>query len=86
MNARKQNLKNILNRPKQLEEILEEQLESALIQHKRSNYHLFLSAISAGLEVGFSFFLMAALFISALRYIMQLLAGTPTIRLSTVAD
>jgi formate-nitrite transporter family protein len=55
-------LKNALNKPKQINEILEEQIETALREHNRSNQDLFLSAISAGLEVGFSVFLMAVIF------------------------
>jgi formate/nitrite transporter FocA (FNT family) len=56
------NLKNALNKPKKINEILEEQIETALAEHNRSNQDLFLSAISAGLEVGFSVFLMAVIF------------------------
>jgi formate/nitrite transporter FocA (FNT family) len=55
-------LKDALNKPKQIDEILDEQIETALREHNRSNQDLFLSAISAGLEVGFSVFLMAAIF------------------------
>lgn len=56
------NQKNILNTPKQIEEILEEQLEKALREHTRSKQHLFLSALSAGLEIGFSVLLMATVY------------------------
>jgi formate/nitrite transporter FocA (FNT family) len=55
-------LKEALNEPKRINEILDEQIETALRQHNRSNQDLFLSAISAGLEVGFSVFLMAVIF------------------------
>ena len=55
-------IKKALNQPKNINEILDEQIESALHEHNRSNQDLFLSAISAGLEVGFSVFLMAILF------------------------
>jgi len=55
-------LKDALNKPKQIDEILDEQIETAMREHNRSNQDLFLSAISAGLEVGFSVFLMASIF------------------------
>lgn len=55
-------LKEALNKPKQIQEILEEQIETAMQQHVRSRWHLFLSAISAGLEIGFSIFLMATVY------------------------
>jgi len=54
-------LKEALNKPKQIQEILEEQIETAMRQHVRSNWNLFLSGISAGLEIGFTIFLMATL-------------------------
>lgn len=43
-------------------EILDDQIEMALHEHRRQNRDLFLSAISAGLEVGFTVFLMAAIY------------------------
>ncbi len=49
------------NQPKQLEEILNEQIKTALREHKRPTIGLFLSAFSAGLEVGFSFFLICVM-------------------------
>jgi formate-nitrite transporter family protein len=55
-------LKEALNKPKQIHEILGEQIETALQQHLRSKWNLFLSAISAGLEIGFSIFLMATVY------------------------
>ncbi len=55
-------IKDALNKPKQLDEILDEQIETAMHEHNRSNQDLFLSAISAGLEVGFSVFLMASIY------------------------
>lgn len=51
-----------LNKPKQIDEILKEQIDTAMREHNRSHQDLFLSAISAGLEVGFSVFLMAAIY------------------------
>jgi formate/nitrite transporter FocA (FNT family) len=62
MAKRINDLKDALNKPKQIDEILDEQIETALREHNRSNQDLFLSAISAGLEVGFSVFLMASIF------------------------
>lgn len=62
MPKRVDDLKDALNKPKQIDEILDEQIDSAMREHNRSNKNLFLSAISAGLEVGFSVFLMASIF------------------------
>jgi formate/nitrite transporter FocA (FNT family) len=47
---------------KTAKQILDEQIEMALHEHRRPNRDLFLSAISAGLEVGFTVFLMAAVY------------------------
>lgn len=62
MQKRISDLKEALNKPKRINEILEEQIETAMHEHNRSNLDLFLSAISAGLEVGFSVFLMAIIY------------------------
>jgi len=62
MAKRVKDLKKALNKPKQIDEILHEQIDAALREHKRSNPKLFLSAISAGLEIGFSIFLMATVY------------------------
>lgn len=62
MTTRVNELKEALNKPKQIDEILDEQIETGLREHKRSNQGLFLSAFSAGLEVGFSVFLMASIY------------------------
>jgi len=51
-----------LTKPKDVQEILNEQIEIGLHEHRRSNMGLFLSAFSAGLEVGFSIFLMSILY------------------------
>lgn len=40
--------------PKEPYEIMKEQIEAGLKEHRRSNLGLFLSSLSAGLEVGFS--------------------------------
>ena len=57
-----QEVKKTLLEPKTYGEILEEQIESGLREHQRSNASLFLSGISAGLEVGFSVFLMGVIY------------------------
>ena len=62
MPRRVKDLKEALNKPKRIDEILDEQIETALHEHNRSNQDLFLSAISAGLEIGFSVFLMASIY------------------------
>ena len=41
-------------KPKEAYEIMNEQIETGLKEHKRSDLGLFLSSLSAGLEVGFS--------------------------------
>lgn len=51
----------LAQQPKRLSEILEEQLETGMEEHKRSNFGLLLSSFSAGLEIGFSIFLMGVL-------------------------
>lgn len=55
-------IKKAINRPKNVKEILEEQIDTAIREHQRSKLDLFLSAISAGLDIGFSIFLMAVIF------------------------
>jgi len=62
MNKPSNKIHEVLNQPKKINEILDEQIEMALHEHNRSNQDLFLSAISAGLEVGFSVFLMAVIY------------------------
>lgn len=62
MPSKTKQIKEALNKPKEINEILEEQIETAMKEHNRSHQDLFLSAISAGLEVGFSVFLMASLY------------------------
>ncbi|MGD1842119.1 MAG: formate/nitrite transporter family protein [Thermonemataceae bacterium] len=52
-------MENESNKPKHSEEILNEQINTALKEHKRPTLGLFLSAFSAGLEISFSFFLIA---------------------------
>lgn len=61
MKKKHENLNTVLNKPKKSDEILREQIENGLREHKRPKRDLFLSAVSAGLEIGFSVLLMAAL-------------------------
>lgn len=46
------------NRPKNVDEILNEQIDASLHEHKRSNFALLISSLGGGMEVGFSIFLM----------------------------
>jgi formate-nitrite transporter family protein len=62
MSKRTTQLRDVLNRPKNVEEILKEQIETAMREHDRASLNLFLSSISAGLEIGFSVFLMAVIY------------------------
>lgn len=48
------------NQPKEIGQILHEQIETSLHEHRRSRFSLLLSSFTAGLEVGFSLLLMAA--------------------------
>lgn len=50
------------NKPKETEEVLEEQVAHGMDEYRRSNLSLFLSSITAGLEIGFSILLMGLLF------------------------
>jgi formate/nitrite transporter FocA (FNT family) len=61
---RKFNNNNIesANQPKGVNDILAEQIAAAVHEYKRSNKRLFVSGVSAGLEIGFSIFLMGVLF------------------------
>lgn len=52
---------NRLNQPKDFEMIYREQLEAGLKEYGRPQMSLFFSAFTAGLEVGFSIFLMVVL-------------------------
>lgn len=55
-------IKEALTQAKQAPQILAQLTEEGLIQHKRSNTSLFLSAISAGLEISFSVLLMGVVY------------------------
>lgn len=50
------------DRPKSDREILQEQMQDSLHEYRRSNRSLFLSSVAAGLEIGFSLFLVAAFY------------------------
>ncbi len=50
------------DKPKEIDVILAEQIETGLREHSRSRLGLLLSSFSAGLEVGFSLFLMGILY------------------------
>lgn len=51
-----------LQSPKSVKEVLEEQINISIKSHQRSNFALLLSAFAAGLEVGFSVFLMGVIY------------------------
>ena len=48
--------------PKEPYEIMVEQLEAGLKEHRRSNTGLFISSLSAGLEVGFSILVIGIIY------------------------
>lgn len=50
------------DKPKESEEVLEEQMSHGMDEYRRSGLSLFLSSITAGLEIGFSILLMGVLF------------------------
>lgn len=58
----KKNEEHTLEQPKEPYEIMEEQIEAGLKEHRRSNIGLFLSSLSAGLEVGFSILLIGIMY------------------------
>ena len=51
-----------LEQPKEPYEIMVEQLEAGLKEHRRSNIGLFISSLSAGLEVGFSILVIGIIY------------------------
>ncbi len=51
-------VKDVSNQPKTVSEILQEQSQAGLDQYRRSTQRLFASSFSAGLELGFSLFLI----------------------------
>jgi formate/nitrite transporter FocA (FNT family) len=51
-----------VEQPKEPYEIMKEQIEAGLKEHNRSNFGLFISSISAGLEVGFSILMIGIIY------------------------
>ncbi|MDZ4666915.1 MAG: formate/nitrite transporter family protein, partial [bacterium] len=49
-------------KPKEAYEIMREQIQAGLKEHKRSDLGLFLSSLSAGLEVGFSILIIGIIY------------------------
>ena len=56
------NKKEGADQPKELNDILSEQIATSTHEYRRPNYRLFISSLSAGLEIGFSIFLMGTLY------------------------
>lgn len=50
------------DKPKEVKQILEEQIDTSLKEFNRSNSGLFMSSVTAGLEVGFSVLFMGTIF------------------------
>lgn len=50
-------------KPKEAEEILDQQIRTSFREYERSNRGTFLSAFTAGLEIGFSIFVMGVLYV-----------------------
>jgi len=50
------------DRPKEVDEILDEQIDTGLKEFKRSNSGLLISAFAGGLEIGFSLLFMSTIF------------------------
>lgn len=50
------------DQPKEVNDILYEQMSTSIQEYKRSNLRLLVSSLSAGLEIGFSIFLMGTLY------------------------
>ncbi len=50
------------DQPKETKQVLREQLYNSMQEYRRSNLHLFMSATTAGLEIGFSVLLMGILY------------------------
>lgn len=54
--------KESADQPKGVDDILDEQIATSNHEYQRTNKTLFISALAAGLEIGFSIFLMGVLF------------------------
>lgn len=57
-----QRVEDVSNEPKSIYSIFQEQIDAGLAEHKRTSPGLFLSALAAGLEVGFTLFLVGILY------------------------
>ncbi|MEQ8358672.1 MAG: formate/nitrite transporter family protein [Cytophagales bacterium] len=57
---REKDLSPVPDRPKEINQILDEQIATSLKEFNRSNLGLFISSFSAGLEIAFSVLLMAS--------------------------
>ena len=55
-------IEHTIEKPKEPYEIMVEQIEAGLKEHRRSNLGLFISSISAGLEVGFSILVIGIIY------------------------
>ncbi|MCR9099251.1 MAG: formate/nitrite transporter family protein [bacterium] len=60
-NIRKESQETV-TRPKSLERIVKEQIEESMEEYRRSNKALFLSALTAGLDLGFSLLVIGVLY------------------------
>ena len=52
-------VEDVSNKPKSVNDIIAEQIQTGLSQHQRKNSRLFASSLAAGMEIGFSLFAMA---------------------------
>ncbi len=55
-------VEDVSNRPKDPEQIIEEQMDESLTEYRRSKQSLFLSSVIAGLDLGFSLLVMGVLY------------------------
>ena len=55
-------IQHTIEQPKEPYEIMVEQIEAGLKEHRRSNIGLFISSLSAGLEVGFSILVIGIIY------------------------
>lgn len=55
-------MQHTIEQPKEPYEIMVEQIEAGLKEHRRSNIGLFISSLSAGLEVGFSILVIGIIY------------------------
>jgi len=55
-------VEDVSNRPKDPEQIIEEQMDESLTEYRKSKRSLFLSSVIAGLDLGFSLLVMGVLY------------------------